>query len=166
MGIESFSAFGCGVRHAVSRAHRTHRVSVSGDCVIRVRRTSQWRLCASETRFWTQISVSLNEGCLGTIGLSQSGSFMTNPAAAACSRCADERSGSRIMWPVLQAGHSLSSCSSISLDVGGSGLRRSSRAEQYAAERQFLSARTVGQKTKLPDAHESARAGYAAESAG
>jgi hypothetical protein len=37
------------------------------------------------------------------------------------------------------------------------GVGRRCHAEQYAAQRQFLSPGAVGQKTKLPDAHETAR---------
>ena len=40
--------------------------------------------------------------------------------------------------------------------VEDSGFRGWDRAEQCTAERQFLSARTIGQKAELPDAHKAA----------
>jgi hypothetical protein len=66
----------------------------------------------------------------------------------------------RTMRPILQAGHGLSSCSStlarLSRTVGFVGGTAPSNAE-----RQFLSARTIGQKAELPDAHKAAAAGNA-----
>ena len=59
------------------------------------------------------------------------------------------------MCPVLQAGHLLVACFSISL-IGSGGFRRRCRyAEQYAALYQLPSPGPVRQKAKLPDTHES-----------
>jgi hypothetical protein len=54
----------------------------------------------------------------------------------------------------------------LSAVVEDRGFHRWDRAQQCAAKREFLSARTIGQKAKLSDAHKAAGAGYAAESAG
>jgi hypothetical protein len=47
--------------------------------------------------------------------------------------------------------------------VEDSGFRGWDRAEQCTAERQFLSARTIGQKAELPDAHKAAGQGMQQE---